>query len=53
MSHGPHHNCLMCTVAKTVGMMEKHPKGCDCETHPKKKDEQKAEITETSTLPFI
>lgn len=46
MSHGPHHNCLMCSMAKSVGMMEKHPEDCNCEVHPKKegkKDEQKSE----------
>lgn len=43
MRHGPHHNCLMCRMAKTVGMMEEHLKDCDCEANPKKKDEQKSE----------
>lgn len=31
----------MCRMAKTIGMMEKHPEDCDCEAHPKNKDEQK------------
>lgn len=33
----------MCRMARAIGMMEKHPKSCDCEAHPKKKDEQKDE----------
>lgn len=41
MAHGPHHDCLMCKMAKTVGMMEKHPRGCNCQSHPQKEDEQK------------
>lgn len=40
MSHGPHDNCIMCKMARAVGMMEKHPKNCDCEAQPKKKDER-------------
>lgn len=41
MSHGPHHDCLMCSMAKTVGMIEKHPENCDCEEA--KKEELKHE----------
>lgn len=41
MKHGPHDNCMMCRMARAIGMMEKHPKSCDCEAHPEKKDEQK------------
>lgn len=50
MSHGPHHDCLMCNMAKIVGMMEKHPKDCDCEAHPKKKNEQKKESKVSASL---
>ncbi|MBI4097785.1 MAG: hypothetical protein HY426_01990 [Candidatus Levybacteria bacterium] len=50
MKHGSHHNCLMCGMAKTVGMMEKHPKDCDCEAHPKEKDEQKSESKVSASL---
>lgn len=53
MLHGPHHDCLMCGMAKTVGMMEKHPKDCDCEVHPKKEgkeDEQKSESKVSASL---
>lgn len=44
MSHGPHDNCTMCKMARAIGMMEKHPKGCNCEGHPRKKDEREDEI---------
>lgn len=54
MSHGPHHDCLMCGMAKTVGMMEKHPKDCKCgEVHPKKEekeDEQKSQSKISASL---
>ncbi|MBI2028224.1 MAG: hypothetical protein HYT07_01310 [Candidatus Levybacteria bacterium] len=40
MGHGKHDNCAMCRMGKAVGMIEKHPEGCECETHPKKKDER-------------
>lgn len=42
MLHGPHDNCMMCKMARTIGIMRKHPKNCACETHPKNKDEEKS-----------
>lgn len=40
MSHGPHDNCLMCSMGKAMGMIEKHPQNCNCQV-PLKKDEPK------------
>lgn len=40
MKHGPHDNCMMCRMAKTVGMIEKHPENCNCQI---KQEQKKAE----------
>lgn len=46
MDHGPHHNCAMCRMVKAVGMMEKHPEGCDCqEKHEHKHEDESHEHT--------
>ncbi len=43
MGHGSHHNCMMCKMAKTVGMMEKHPENCDCQNQKEEKEEKHEE----------
>ncbi len=40
MKHGPHDNCLMCSMAKAVGMIEKHPKDCNCQANIKKEEKK-------------
>lgn len=40
MKHGPHHNCLMCRMAKKVGMIEKHPENCNCQAKQEQRQEQ-------------
>jgi len=40
MSHGSHCSCLMCSMAKGIGMMEKHPKDCNCQKENKKEERQ-------------
>ena len=43
MGHGKHDNCVMCRMGKAVGMIEKHPDDCNCETNTKKRVEQKSQ----------
>jgi len=40
-NHGPHDNCMMCSVAKATGMMKKHPENCNCEAAQKAKNEDR------------
>ena len=40
-AHGAHHTCVMCSIAKTTGMIKKHPENCNCEEAQKAKNEDK------------
>lgn len=44
MGHGKHHNCAMCGMAKSVGMMEKcTDKYCTDPSHQEEKEEHARE----------
>ncbi|MBI2593640.1 hypothetical protein HYW44_03280 [Candidatus Daviesbacteria bacterium] len=51
MSHGPHDNCLMCSMGRMMGMVEKHPKNCNCQTQIKKEEPKK--IGQTTNITSV
>ncbi len=48
MSHGPHHKCLMCSMGRVMGIMEKHPKNCNCQVSIKKDEPKKSDQINTN-----
>lgn len=46
MGHGKHDNCMVCSMGKAIGMIEKcTDKNCTHQSHKKEKEEAEKKVT--------